>query len=60
MIKFLVLYSTPADPMEFERHYRDVHIPLAKQMSGLRRYTIGRHATAIRGDGPYYWVAELE
>lgn len=27
---FLVLYSTPADPETFERHYSDVHVPLTK------------------------------
>ena len=46
--------------MAFERHYREVHIPLVKQLSGLRRYTIGRHTTPIRGGEPYYWIAELE
>jgi uncharacterized protein (TIGR02118 family) len=40
--------------------YRDVHIPLTKKLPGLQRYTIGRHATAIRGGEPYYWIAELE
>ena len=60
MVKFLVLYDTPADPAAFERHYRDVHIPLTKKLPGLRRYTVGRHARLIRGDEPYYWIAELE
>lgn len=60
MVKFLVLYDTPDDPEAFERHYRDVHIPLTKKLPGLRRYTIGRHATPIRGGAPYYLVAELE
>jgi uncharacterized protein (TIGR02118 family) len=60
MVKFIVLWNTPDDPVAFERHYRDVHIPLARQLSGLRRYTIGRHATTIRGGETYYWIAELE
>ena len=60
MVKFLVLYNTPADPTAFERHYRDVHIPLTKKLPGLRRYTIGRHVRLIRGDEPSYWIAELE
>ncbi len=25
-----------------ERHYRDYHVPLARRMPGLRRYSIGR------------------
>jgi uncharacterized protein (TIGR02118 family) len=60
MVKFIVLWNTPEDPVAFECYYRDVHIPLAKQMPGLRRYTIGRHVTALRGGEPYYWIAELE
>jgi uncharacterized protein (TIGR02118 family) len=60
MVKFLVLWNTPADPVAFERHYRDVYIPLVRQLPGLRRYTIGHHTTAIRGGEPYYWIAELE
>lgn len=60
MVKFLVLWNTPQDPEAFERHYRDVQIPLIKQLPGLRRYTIGHHATAVRGEEPYYWIAELE
>ncbi|MBI1957773.1 MAG: EthD family reductase [Candidatus Rokubacteria bacterium] len=27
---------------EAERHYRDYHVPLARQLPGLRRYVIGR------------------
>ena len=59
MVKFIVLWNTPEDPVAFERHYRDVHIPLVKQMPGLRRYTIGR-VTTLRGGEPYYLIAELE
>lgn len=60
MIRFLVLYNTPQDPEAFDRHYRDVHIPLTKKLPGLRHYTLGSHATKIRGDEPYYLIAELE
>jgi uncharacterized protein (TIGR02118 family) len=60
MVKFLVLYDTPQNPEEFERHYREVHIPLTKQLPGLRRYTLGHNAKKIRGDEPYYLIAELE
>ncbi len=57
--RFLALYETPADPDAFDRHYREVHIPLALQLPGLRHYTVGRDAGAVRGE-PYYLVAELE
>ena len=60
MVRFLVLYDQPEDTQAFERHYREIHIPLAKKLSGLRRYTISRNARPIRGGETYYLVAELD
>jgi hypothetical protein len=34
MVRFLVLYDTPEDPAVFDKHYSEVHIPLAKQLPG--------------------------
>jgi uncharacterized protein (TIGR02118 family) len=59
MVRFLVLYDQPEDPETFDRHYREVHIPLARKLPGLRRYTISRNARSVRG-GEYYLVAELD
>jgi uncharacterized protein (TIGR02118 family) len=58
--RFLVLWGQPEDPISFERHYRDVHIPLALKIPGLRRYTLSRKIVPIRGENPYYLVAELD
>ncbi|MFC9635099.1 EthD family reductase [Streptomyces mirabilis] len=58
--RFIVLYETPADPAAFDHHYRDIHLPIARRLPGLRRYTIGRDMVTIRGGEPYYLVAELE
>jgi uncharacterized protein (TIGR02118 family) len=60
MVRFLVLYDQPRDPGAFERHYRDVHIPLAKKLPGLRRYTISRSVAPVRGGEAYYLLAELD
>ena len=57
--RFLALYETPADPEAFDRHYREIHIPLGRRLPGLRRYTVSRDVTAVRG-APYYLVAELD
>jgi len=57
--RFLAVYETPADPEQFDRHYREVHIPLGKQLPGLRRYTVSRDVAALRGDA-CYMVAELD
>jgi uncharacterized protein (TIGR02118 family) len=60
MIRLTVLYGQPDDTEAFERHYRDVHIPLAKKLPGLRRYTISRGVTVAFGEDPAYLVAELD
>jgi uncharacterized protein (TIGR02118 family) len=60
MVRFLVVYDRPQDPKEFDRHYREAHIPLTKKLPGLRRYTISRDPTPIRGGEPYYLIAELD
>jgi uncharacterized protein (TIGR02118 family) len=57
--RFLALYATPADPEAFDRHYREIHIPLIRQLPGLRRYSIGRDVTALHG-APCYLITELE
>lgn len=59
-VRFLALYERPADPEAFERHYREVHIPLARHLPGLRRYTLGRDLAPVRGGEPYHLVAALE
>jgi uncharacterized protein (TIGR02118 family) len=61
VVRFIILWKNPPTDLEaFERHYRDVHIPLAKKMAGLRRYTLSRNPTAVRGDAPHYRIAELD
>jgi uncharacterized protein (TIGR02118 family) len=57
--RFLALYEAPADPGAFDRHYREVHIPLLRRLRGLRRYSVGRDLTALHGT-PYYLVTTLE
>ncbi len=42
MARMVVIYRTPKDPEAFDRHYREVHVPLARQLPGLRRYQISR------------------
>ncbi|MCU1642448.1 MAG: ethyl tert-butyl ether degradation protein EthD [Nocardia sp.] len=57
--RFVVMYDLPSDVEAFERHYWDVHIPLAKQLPGLRRYTVSRDAKPVIGE-PYYLVGMLD
>jgi uncharacterized protein (TIGR02118 family) len=58
--RFIVLWGAPQDPGAFNRHYEEVHIPLARKLPGLRRYTPSRNAVAVPGGEPWYLVAELD
>ena len=57
--RFVVMYDTPSDVDAFERHYNDVHIPLAKQYPGLRRYTRSHQPAVVIGE-PCYMVVMLD
>jgi len=57
MVRMLVLYNRPEDLAAFDKHYNEIHIPLAKQMPGLVRYTVSRN---LSKGAPYHLVAELD
>lgn len=59
MARFVVMYDTPSDAGAFEHHYTDVHIPLAKQLPGLRRFTCSHEPAAVIGE-PCYMVVTLD
>ena len=49
MARMVVIYPTPKNVEEFDRHYFEVHVPLAKRIPGLRKYevSVGPIATPI-------------
>jgi uncharacterized protein (TIGR02118 family) len=58
MVRFTVLWKNkPADAEAFELHYRQVHIPLAKKMAGIRSYTLSHDISPVRGDEPFMIAA---
>jgi len=38
----VVIYRTCKDPEAFDKHYVQVHVPLAKRLPGLRKYEVSR------------------
>lgn len=60
MAKIIVLFGKPKDPEAFDKEYREQHIPLAKQMPGLKKYTVNRILSAPRGEPAYHLMVELE
>jgi uncharacterized protein (TIGR02118 family) len=54
MTYLLVQYGVPADAAEFDRYYRETHIPLAKTLPGLREYTISNGPVSpLAGTAPH-------
>ena len=49
MARMVVIYPTPKNIAEFDRHYFEIHVPLAKTIPGLRKYEVndGPIATPI-------------
>jgi uncharacterized protein (TIGR02118 family) len=58
--RLIVQYGRPTDPAEFDRHYRDVHVPLVQAVPGLVRFTVGHPRSLDRSTPAPYAVAELD
>jgi uncharacterized protein (TIGR02118 family) len=60
MAQLVVIYKTPNDAAAFDKYYAETHIPLAKQIPGLRTYQISTGAVASpAGDSGVHLVATL-
>ncbi len=60
MARMVVIYRTPKDVEAFDRHYFEIHVPLAKKIPGLRKYEVsdGPIATPI-GNPDVYRIGTL-
>ena len=60
MARMLVIYRTPEDVEAFDRHYFDIHVPLAKKIPGLRKYEVshGPIATPV-GASDFHRIGTL-
>ena len=59
MVKLIALYSKPDDIAAFEKHYKEIHAPLAKKMPGLRRMEVSHMTGSPGGEAKFYMMAEL-
>ncbi len=60
MARMLVIYKTPEDKDAFDKHYFEVHIPLAKKLPGLMKYEVSKSPViAITGDAGTYLIGTL-
>ena len=60
MAQMIVIYKTPADKNAFDKHYFEVHIPLAKKLPGLKKYEVSKsQPVSITGDKETYLIGTL-
>jgi uncharacterized protein (TIGR02118 family) len=60
MYKVTVLYENPADPVYFEKYFKEHHLPLAQSMAGVSRIEITKFDSSAYGGSPeYYRMSEI-
>jgi uncharacterized protein (TIGR02118 family) len=60
MYKLFAVWSEPDDVPGFERHYLDVHAPLAASIPGLQKMVLTRTTDALgEGPSPFHRITEL-
>lgn len=60
MMKVTVLYGSPTNPDQFEKYYKDTHLPLAAKIKGVARSEFTKFVPGPDGAKPaYYRLAEL-
>lgn len=59
MVKFIALYAKPQDVAAFDKHYREVHLPLAMKLPGLKKCELAWVKGSPGGEARYHLVAEL-
>lgn len=59
MLKLLALYKLPAEPESFLRHYKNVHVPLLRQVPGLLKIEVTEVLSTIMGEPGNFLLAEM-
>ena len=60
MAELVVMYKTPKDTSAFDTHYFEKHVPIAKKIPGLRKYTVSQGPVATpAGASAFYLIATL-
>ena len=59
MVKLVALYKKPADTEAFEKHYNEIHAPLARKIPGLQKMEVSHMTGSPVGEPKFYMIAEL-
>lgn len=59
LVKMIALFQRPANVEEFLVHYEQIHLPLIRQMPGLRKLSLHRMYDARGGEPNPFLMAEM-
>lgn len=59
MVKLIALYRNPSEPVEFDKHYFEIHIPLVRKFPGLKKIEVTRVTGAPIGEAKFHLMAEM-
>lgn len=59
MNKLIAIYKIPNDIDAFEKHYNEVHAPLAAKVPGLKELRINKITGTPRGASDLHLIAEM-
>ncbi len=60
MAHVVVMYKTPKDAAAFDKHYSEIHVPIAKKLPGLRKYELSSGLVATpAGPSGFHLIATL-
>ena len=60
MASILVLFGKPQNPQEFDELYWKQHVPMARKMPGLKKFTVHKVSAPPGREPPFYQVVEME
>ncbi|MGO0062957.1 EthD family reductase [Brevibacillus fluminis] len=59
MVKLVAVYKKPEDVEAFDRHYFEVHAPLAEKMPGLIKMEVSKIYGSPAGESNLHLIAEM-
>jgi uncharacterized protein (TIGR02118 family) len=59
MARMVVVYNQPKNPEAFNKHYFEIHLPLAKKIPGLQKYEISQGPVISPTGHSAYLIAVL-
>jgi uncharacterized protein (TIGR02118 family) len=61
MAKLVVMYHAPKDAAAFDKHYAEIHAPLAKKVPGLKKFELSQGPVMTpAGPSDFHLIVTLE